>query len=137
MLKKRNKRHTELSTPIKTVLGILISCSIGVFISIILSIFFSYILSKSPEISKFISIYFILSVLSGSFTCGFTASKLLNFKGLFSGLICSFPFSTVILSIMLFASNGTLSATSFIIICFIVLLCVIGGIVSSNMKRRK
>ena len=137
MNKKRTKRHMELSTPIKTVLGILFPCLIGVFISILLSIFFSYILSKSPEISKFISLYLIISVLSGSFICGFTASKLLNYKGLFSGLICSLPFSFVILSIMLLASDGNLSASSLIIICLIILLCVVGGIVSSNMKRRK
>ena len=137
MNKKRAKRHMELSAPIKTVLGILFPCLIGVFISILLSIFFSYILSKSPEISKSISLYFIISVLSGAFTCGFTASKLLNCKGLFSGLICSLPFSFVILSIMLLASDGNLSASSLIIICLIILLCVFGGIVSSNMKRRK
>ncbi len=137
MVKKRTKRHLELSAPIKSVLGMSVSCLIGILISILLSIFFSYILSKSPEISKFISLYFIISVLSGAFACGFTASKLLNFKGLISGLICSLPFSIVILSIMLLASSGNLSVYSIIILVFIVVLCVIGGIVSSNIKRRK
>lgn len=137
MGKNRTKRHIELSNPIKIILGITISCSIGVFISFLISVIFSYILSNSPEISRFISIYFIISVLLGAFACGFVGSKLLNFKGLFSGLICSFPFTLIIFSIMLFASNGVLSALSAILFVFIIVICVLGGIVSSNMKRRK
>jgi hypothetical protein len=38
---------------------------------------------------------------------------------------------------MMLASNGTLSVSSIIMLVFIVILCVIGGIASSNMKRRK
>lgn len=137
MGKKIAKKHIELSAPIKTLLGILISCSIGVVVSLVLSVLFSYILSKSPEITKFISVYFIISVLSGAFVCGFSGSKLLSFKGIVSGFICSFPFSILIASVMLFASNGQLSVFSIILFIFIVVLCVIGGIVSANMKRRK
>lgn len=137
MGKNRTKKHVEFSAPIKNIIGIFISSLIGVLISFLLSVFFSYILSKSPEISNFISIYFIISVLSGAFTCGFASSKLLNFKGIFSGLICSLPFTAVTLSIMLFASSGQLSILTVVLLIFIVLLSVVGGIVSSNMKRRK
>lgn len=137
MDKKRTKKHMEFSAPIKNIIGILNSSLIGVLTSFLLSVFFSYILSKSPEISKFISLYFIISVLSGAFVCGFISSKLLNFKGIFSGLICSLPFAAVILSIMLFASSGQLSIITVVLLVFIVLLSVVGGIVSSNMKRRK
>lgn len=137
MGKKISKRHIELGTPIKTLLGIIIPCMIGILVSFILSIFFSYVLSKSPEISKFISIYFIISVLSGAFFCGFSASKLLNFKGLISGLICSFPFLSLVLFVMLLASDGKLSVFSIVFLVFVIVVSVIGGIVSSNMKRRK
>lgn len=131
------KKHIEFSLPVKTIIGISLSCIIGIVFSLLLSVFFSYILSKSPEISKFISAYFIISVLSGAFACGFAGSKLLDFKGIVSGIICSFPFSAIIFTIMFLVSDGKLSVYSMMLFLFIVVLCAAGGIVSANMKRRK
>ncbi len=137
MSKNNTKRRIELSEPIKSIVGIIISSLIGIAVSLILSIFFSYILSKSPEISSFISVYFIISVLFGAFVCGFLGSKLLQFKGLVSGMICSLLYLFITVFIMLFASNGKLSPFVAILLLFIVLFGIIGGITSANMKRRK
>ncbi len=131
------KKRIELNATIKTILGIIISSIIGVTVSLLLSVIFSYILSKSPEVSKFIGLYFVISVLSGAFVCGFTGNKLLNFRGIVSGLICSLPFSIFILLIMLVTSNGILSGISVLLFVFIIVFSLFGGIVSSNMKRRK
>ncbi len=137
MSKNNKKRRIELSGPIKTIVGISISCLIGIITSLLLSIFFSYILSKSPEISSFVSVYFVISVLLGVFISGFLGSKLLQFKGLISGLICSIPYSLTTIFIMLFASNGQLSPFVAILLIFIMIFGIIGGITSANMKRRK
>lgn len=137
MGKKIIKKRIELNTPIKTILNIVISSLIGAVVSLLLSIIFSYILSKSPEVSGFITIYLIISVLSGAFICGFFGNKLLHFRGIVSGLICSFPFLLIILCIMLIASDGMLSGLSVLLYLFIIFFILLGGIVSSNMKRRK
>ncbi len=137
MGKKNIKKRFVLNAPIKTVLGIIIPCFIGISVSLILSILFSYILSNSSEISEFISLYFIISVLSGAFICGFTGSKLLNLKGLFSGLICSIPFSLCTFLIMFIKSDNQLSISALILFLIILIISTVGGIVSSNMKRRK
>jgi putative membrane protein (TIGR04086 family) len=137
MGKKIIKKRFEANNSINIVLRILLSSLIGVSVSLLLSIIFSYILSKSPEINDFITIYFIISVLSGAFVCGFTGYMLLRFRGIVSGLICSFPYLLIILSIMLIASDGILSVISLLLYLFIVFFSLIGGIVSSNMKRRK
>lgn len=137
MGKKIIKKRIELNTPIKTILNIIISSLIGAIVSLLLSIIFSYILSKSPEVSGFITIYLIISVLSGAFICGFIGNKLLYFRGIVSGLICSFPFLLIILCIMLIASDGMLSGLSVLLYLFIIFFSLFGGIISSNMKRRK
>ncbi len=137
MGKKVIKKRFEANNSINTVVKILLSSLIGVIVSLLLSIIFSFMLSKSPEINDFITIYFIFSVLSGAFVCGFTGYKLLHFRGIVSGLICSFPYLLIILSIMLIASDGMLSGLSILLYLFIVFFSLVGGIVSSNMKRRK
>ena len=137
MGKKTIKKRIELNTSIKTILNIIISSLIGAVVALLLSIIFSYILSKSPEVSGFISIYLIISVLSGAFICGFIGNKLLLFRGIVSGLICSFPYLLIILCIMLIASDGMLSGLSVLLYLFIIFFSLSGGIVSSNMKRRK
>ncbi len=137
MIKNKLKRHVELSFSTKTFIGIVSSCLIGTIFTILLSIFFSYILSKSPEISSFISAYFIISVLSGSFVCGFIGSKLMQFKGLLSGLICSVPFLSIMFFIMIFACDGKIMPHVIILFLFIILFSIIGGITSANIKRRK
>ena len=137
MGKKFIKKRYEANNSIKTVLSILLSSLIGVLVSLLLSIIFSFILSKSPEINDFITIYFIISVLAGAFICGFAGYKILHFRGIVSGLICAFPYMLIILSIMLIASGGMLSGLSILLYLFIVFLSLVGGIVSSNMKRRK
>lgn len=137
MRKKLAKRYVESSMPVRVIMGIVLSCAIGFLVSFLLSVLFSYILSKSPEITNFISIYFIISVLSGSFVCGFIGSKVLYFKGIVSGLICSIFYSILVLSVMLFTSDGILSITIILLLIFIVLSSVVGGVTSANLKRRK
>ena len=137
MRKKLAKRYVESSMPVRVIMGIVLSCAIGFFVSFLLSVLFSYILSKSPEITNFIGIYFIISVLSGSFVSGFIGSKVLYFKGIVSGLICSVFYSILVLSVMLFTSDGNLSITFILLFIFIVFSSVIGGVTSANLKRRK
>ncbi len=137
MKKNLVKNYNDLSTPIQIIIGITVSCLIGTISSIILSILFSYVISRSPVISNFISLYFIISVVFGAFVCGFLSSKLLKFKGIISGLISAFSFILLILLIMLIASNGSLSPYVILLVLFVVLFSIVGGIVSANMKRRK
>ncbi|MBQ8765626.1 MAG: TIGR04086 family membrane protein [Clostridia bacterium] len=137
MLKKINKKYSELSISTKTFIGILISALLGFTVSVLLSLLFSYILSNSPEVSSFINIYFIISILFGSFTCGFTGNKLLSFNGLLSGLTCSILYLVIIISFMLIFSDGNITLYSLVLFIFSIFVSVIGGIVSANMKRRK
>lgn len=137
MLKKINKKYSELSMSVKTFIGIIISALFGFAVSVLLSLLFSYILSNSPEVSSFINIYFIISILFGAFICGFTGNKLLSFNGLLSGLMCSVLYLTIIISLMLIFSDGNIMAYSLVFFIFCVFVSIIGGIVSANMKRRK
>ncbi len=137
MRKKISKKQKEISLPIKSILGLSVSCLIGAIITIIFSFLFSYILSKSPEISKISSLYFIVSILIGGLVCGFISTKLLSFKGLISGLLSSVPLTIIIFTIMLLFSNGRLNNFSVIVLFTILISTTIGGIISANTKRRK
>ena len=137
MRKKSFKKFNELPMSVKNIIYIFISCFIGVLIALILSYIFSFILSHSQNLSKFTGIYFITSVIIGGFFCGFIGTKLLNFKGLISGLITSFPYSSIIFLLMMLLSRKMLNWYSIIFILGIIIITTIGGIISANTKRRK
>lgn len=137
MRKKISKKQKEISLPIKSIIGLSVSCLVGAVITIFFSFLFSYILSKSPEITKLSSVYFIVSILIGGLVCGFISTKLLSFKGLISGLLSSVPLIIIIFTIMLFFSNGRLNNFSVIVLFVVLISTTIGGIVSANTKRRK
>ncbi len=137
MRKKIFKNQREISFPVKTALGLIISSVIGIIVSLIVSLIFSYIISKSPIISKLSIIYFLGSIIIGSLVCGFLSNKMLSFKGLISGLISGIPLSTLIFLLMLSFSNGRLNTYSISVLVLILLSSTIGGIISANTKRRK
>ncbi len=137
MRKKIVKKQNEIKFPIQSILGFIIPCFIGLITTIVFSLIFSAILSKSSEISNIYILYFVISIVLGGLFCGFISSKILNFKGLFSGLISSVPLSLFIYVTMLFFSNGKLSSYSFIVLPLILLSSTVGGIISANTKRRK
>ena len=137
MRRKIKKLQNEISLPIKTILGLIISSTVGVLTTVFISFLFSIILSNSAEISKYIGIYFIFSVIIGGMICGFCCTKFLCFKGIISGLISSISFSIFIFTIMLFNSDGSLNIYSLILLIIIIVSTTTGGIVSANTKRRK
>ena len=137
MLKKINKKYSELNVYVKNIIGIFISSLSGFCLSIVLSLIFSYILSKSYVIPDYIILFFIISVLIGAFLNGYIGNKLLKYNGLFSGLICSVLYTGLIILLMIFLSDLNLSVNSIILFIFVILFSVTGGIVSANIKRRK
>ncbi len=137
MRKKIVKKQNEIKLPIQNILGFIIPCLVGVVATVLSSFIFSAILSKSSEISNIYIFYFIISIILGGLFCGFISSKILNFKGLFSGLISGTPLSLIVFIIMLFFSNGRLNGYSIFVLVIILLSSTIGGIISANTKRRK
>ena len=137
MHKKLSKRKNEISLPVKNIVSVFLSTLLGTISSLLVSIFFSYVLSKSAEISDYYYIYIIFSFIIGSFTCGFSGSSMLPFKGLVSGLICCVPYTILMYIFMFIFSDGKLSLYSFLLVFVIIVSSVIGGITNANIKRRK
>ena len=137
MSKKLSKTKSEISLPLKTLLGFILSTLLGTISSLLVSVLFSYILSNSAEIPDYTFVYLIFSFIIGGFICGFSGSLMLMFKGLVSGLICCVPYTIVMYILMFIFSHGKLNSYSLLLVLIIIVSSAIGGITNANIKRRK
>lgn len=137
MQKKLLKRKSEISLPVRNIIGICLSTLSGTISSLLVTVIFSYVLLNSAEISDYYFIYLMFSFIIGGFICGFSGSSTLQFKGIVSGLMCCVPYTIVMYILMFIFSNGKLNGISLLSVLVILISSVIGGITSANIKRRK
>ncbi len=137
MKKRFLRRKNEMSNPIKNIVSLTVSSMLGNILTIILTFLISYIISKSENIPSYLGILFLFCIAAGNILSGIIASKRCNFKGIISGLICSFPNALIITIIMLFFSNSKISEKTLFLYLFIIFCSSVGGIIGANTKRRK
>lgn len=137
MRKKVFKKKKDISPISKNVIGMTLSAIIGTVIALMLSFLFSYIFANAEVLSGSIGAMFIACVLVGGFFCGIFASRLTKFKGIIAGILVSLIYLLVITAIMLFFSDGKLSANSIFLFIGTIIVSAIAGICGANIKRRK
>lgn len=137
MRKKVLKKKNDMSSTTKNITGILLSAIFGTIITVIFSFVFSYIFANAETISKSVGAIFVGCILLGGFFCGVFSSRITNLKGIISGIISSLIYSLIITVIMLFFTDGRLSASTLFMYMGTIVVSAIGGICGANIKRRK
>ena len=137
MQKKLSRRKKELTNTTKNIVGIIISSAFGFIMTLIATFMMSFLISKSQKMPGYIGALFLISVSFGCILSGVIASRKCNFKGIISGLTCSFPNALLITVTMLFFTNGNVNEKTIFLYLLIILCSGIGGIIGANMKRRK
>lgn len=137
MRKKVFKKKKDMSPISKNIIGMTLSAIIGTVIALALSFVFSYTFANAEVLSDSIGAMFVACVLAGGFFCGIFASRLTTFKGIVAGILVSLIYSLFISVIMLFFSNGKLSANTIFLFIGTIIVSAIAGICGANIKRRK
>ena len=136
-MRKIIKKKNNISSVNKKLVGIGVSSTAGTVITVILTILFSYTFANSETLSNSIGVIFIGCLLVGALICGVISSRMTDFKGIIAGVVSSHIYCLLITVIMLFFSDGKLSANTFFLYLGICFTSAIGGILGANIKRRK
>lgn len=137
MHKKALKKKLDMSSTTKNIIGLLISAVFGTIITVVVSLLFSYIFANAETITNSVSAIFVGCIILGGFFCGIFSSRLTALKGIISGVISSIIYLLIITVIMLFFTDGKLSASTLFLYIGTIVVTVIGGICGANIKRRK
>ena len=137
MRNKVLKTKNDIPPIRKNIIGLLISGFVSAIISVLFTFIFSYIFVNTETISESLRPMFIGCILLAGFFCGVISSRLTTFKGLISGIISSSIYLLIITIIMLFFSDGRLSANMLFMYFGAILVSGMGGICGANIKRRK
>ena len=136
-MRKTIKKKKDISSFNKNIIGLGISAIVGTVISVILTLLFSHIFANSETLSDSISVIFVGCIIIGGLSCGIISARLTEFKGIISGIVSSVIYLLIITIIMLFFTDGRLSATTLLLYLGTSIASIIGGILGANIKRRK